>query len=1195
MAPPQRVLVSYSGTQAFLSSDNWDQIHTALVAQLPLRNIHWKSPSRPSIRTIQELDISLVPLESLRDEHTSQIPATLLEKPFLNVYIVTCEDTDLETYKTSIKRQVKDWHSIVTSRKNQEWLVLHVVRPDARTPSGNFFQLKGSVLDKLKADFNTDRRDRCAQLSWTSGYNNPAAWAEFVNKLKDGLLTSFDLAVSQREEDVKRSESQRQMPGWNFCTFFILKESLAGSFQGVNLFEDALLQYDELEASFYQVLKEKNLSWFGTLITPSPNDDSCPLLSISKKPYRDLILANTISVFDFRIYLLARQCELLANLGRINEVSRKAAAFLGAFGRRLCEVEDTIPEFFVESWTYSSALSVVDQCDTWAANLSLQGSKLSTFNAGKGELLELARNQLDIIGVKVGHLPTRPPFSNSPRPPSSSGSAASEKKISSTDILESIQHRDTFYDTYVEITNRAIDMYAKAGRRKFALKLHGSLAALDVHRGRLAAALTTYTSLPAHYAPHMWTSLESLMLSLALDTHASLDKSKDREWIHILLSFLKTYVDTVGLDLLMHEEDSEEYISRLVQAMRESATQLDSDLSHPEHPAMSIQVSGTAKPAGNKDGSFLDVVIHNHLPCAVPIDEIVAILSGRDSERLRFSAHSTAIPPGKTDATLFCPTSSAGTYILESTEARMSHLVFQWTHRKALPGRKPSGRRHDFSLVRIPRDLLGMDVRLHQPNLIELGKPPTLLVAVSTGRNHIAKASIRFHAPSVTFRYPQAALTNAPNGSGPLQADDACISLLDVSEASHLELLLPYSDASAFHAMKIDVEVEYVTAQEPDITRTLHLARVVATTLPISVNVEDFFRGNRLFSKFTISTTSHQHVRISAAQLQMPHGGLDGVNIVACSPQARNVVTVTPAQPANFLFYLDSVNGSVRESLKFRISYRMLREEVEALIESSVEQVLSDSTALLAERVGLVNRLVEALEQDSSWVEMYGMSGELDVPEVLGELGDTDDSLRQVIKACILGQLQGVSLMPLLQLLHEHKHPHPPEGKWREIKIPVDVPYMNIVAAARIRLEPSTSPGTEHNSSLYAGQPIPAILTIHTSFHWGSSFNDKERSYMMRFDVEEMVREWLVSGRKRGDFAAKDDATYSVPITLIALHHGELELPKIIVTALPLAGEVTMGSMAIPSTETYQVHGAETVLVLPRGGRSTFVLGMGSG
>jgi hypothetical protein len=119
---------------------------------------------------------------------------------------------------------------------------------------------------------------------------------------------------------------------------------------------------------------------------------------------------------------------------------------------------------------------------------------------------------------------------------------------------------------------------------------------------------------------------------------------------------------------------------------------------------------------------------------------------------------------------------------------------------------------------------------------------------------------------------------------------------------------------------------------------------------------------------------------------------------------------------------------------------------------------------------------------------------------------------------------------------------------------------------------------------------------------------------MLRYDVEEMVRDWLVSGPKRGDFAAsvsvsypasttlhishlvalKDGGTHSVPITLIALHHGELALPKVVVTALPMVGELTMGSMAIPNTEAYQVHGAEKVLVLPRGGRSTFVIGMGS-
>lgn len=87
------------------------------------------------------------------------------------------------------------------------------------------------------------------------------------------------------------------------------------------------------------MLREKNLSWFGTLITPQANDDSQPLLSIDKKPYRDLILANTISVFDFRIYLLARQCAVLGKTGRILEVGKKAGAFLGGFGRRLREVE----------------------------------------------------------------------------------------------------------------------------------------------------------------------------------------------------------------------------------------------------------------------------------------------------------------------------------------------------------------------------------------------------------------------------------------------------------------------------------------------------------------------------------------------------------------------------------------------------------------------------------------------------------------------------------------------------------------------------------------------------------------------------------------------------------------------------------------------------------------------------------------
>lgn len=149
--------------------------------------------------------------------------------------------------------------------------------------------------------------------------------------------------------------------------------------------------------SFFQVLREKNLSWFGILISAQAKDDSLRLLSINKKPYRDMILANTISVFDFRIYLLARQCALLGQLGRITEIARKSGSFLGAFGRRLREVESTLAKHFVESWVYSSALSVVDQCDGWAGMFQLDEITLAGLNAGKGELIELARNQVNIL------------------------------------------------------------------------------------------------------------------------------------------------------------------------------------------------------------------------------------------------------------------------------------------------------------------------------------------------------------------------------------------------------------------------------------------------------------------------------------------------------------------------------------------------------------------------------------------------------------------------------------------------------------------------------------------------------------------------------------------------------------------------------------------------------------------------------
>lgn len=65
-------------------------------------------------------------------------------------------------YKNTVRKHIKDWHTTVMQRKNQEWLILLVVRPDSRANPGGFFAMKSSVLDRIKADFNSGKRDRSA-------------------------------------------------------------------------------------------------------------------------------------------------------------------------------------------------------------------------------------------------------------------------------------------------------------------------------------------------------------------------------------------------------------------------------------------------------------------------------------------------------------------------------------------------------------------------------------------------------------------------------------------------------------------------------------------------------------------------------------------------------------------------------------------------------------------------------------------------------------------------------------------------------------------------------------------------------------------------------------------------------------------------------------------------------------------------
>ncbi|THY07333.1 hypothetical protein D6C89_00384 [Aureobasidium pullulans] len=391
-----------------------------LASRLPLRNLNWKSPSRP-LRSIGALHVEFVPdaqteasesdklqrvdsygsragAPSVAKERRHQIPG-LRQTPYLRIYLLRCDDKD--TYKASSRQLLRDWlrdtapPSQSSSNVNKsedhdaaEWLILHVVIPDTiaaseprwtaaskkepdelveRPSSTTKWPGKSTrtVLDKIRADFTASSKsgpERIAQIRLQkkdvppqllpqtpvtqpyieSPQEQENAWQDLIAKFKTLILMSFDLRVSQYEDDIREKDSQRALPGWNFCTFFTLKEGLARGFESVGLVEDALAIYDELSAGLDSALRDNepgaaqgtflgNLddqknsiqeivgaqsgaSKLEQLISQFQEMFDQPL-DLTKKDYRGAIVSSTISLFDFRLYIFARQRTLLLRLG----------------------------------------------------------------------------------------------------------------------------------------------------------------------------------------------------------------------------------------------------------------------------------------------------------------------------------------------------------------------------------------------------------------------------------------------------------------------------------------------------------------------------------------------------------------------------------------------------------------------------------------------------------------------------------------------------------------------------------------------------------------------------------------------------------------------------------------------------------------------------------------------------------------
>ncbi|KAM6162802.1 trafficking protein particle complex subunit 10-like [Erethizon dorsatum] len=303
-------------------------IYPTLSQQLPREPMEWRRSYGRAPKMIH-LESNFVQFkEELLPKEGNK---ALLTFPFLHIYWTECCDT--EVYKATVKDDLTKWQNVLKAHSSVDWLIV-VVENGAKKKNKTNILPRTSIVDKIRNDFCNKQSDRCVVLSdpLKDSSRTQESWNAFLTKLRTLLLMSFTKNLGKFEDDMRTLREKRTEPGWSFCDYFMVQEELAFVFEMLQQFEDALVQYDELDALFSQYVVNfgagDGANWLTFFCQPVKSWNGLVLRKPIDMEKRELIQRREATLLDLRSYLFSRQCTLLLFLQRPWEVAQRALELL---------------------------------------------------------------------------------------------------------------------------------------------------------------------------------------------------------------------------------------------------------------------------------------------------------------------------------------------------------------------------------------------------------------------------------------------------------------------------------------------------------------------------------------------------------------------------------------------------------------------------------------------------------------------------------------------------------------------------------------------------------------------------------------------------------------------------------------------------------------------------------------------------
>ncbi|KAB0790211.1 hypothetical protein PPYR_15457 [Photinus pyralis] len=387
----------------------------------------------------------------------------LIRQPLFHVYWTEC--TDVDAYKTSVKDDIESWMKEITGKEISDWLIVVVESYDGKRT--NKLLPRTTVLDRIRADFATKQGDRCISVINPGRLETRSAdsWRGLVGRVRHLVLVAYARAVVKLEDHVRHQREKRNEPGWDFMNYFSLQEELAQVLEMLGLYDEALVQYDELDVLFSQFIVNGHIGelanwlhkfqkplerWHGLKLGPS---------KLKKNP----------SFLELRAYLFAKQAHMLLLTNKVWEMAARCLPFLHGCIKEFTLLDVSAPPGAVSCWLFLASMEVLQTCDHFN-----QADQVDAYSANTAALWAYASQKLRDLGELCGLLPGESPTSAQLHMvvglsagmgdcPGRSG------ELSPTDKLKkALSSQDAFNKNYLELAELAMGTYKHIGHLRSA-------------------------------------------------------------------------------------------------------------------------------------------------------------------------------------------------------------------------------------------------------------------------------------------------------------------------------------------------------------------------------------------------------------------------------------------------------------------------------------------------------------------------------------------------------------------------------------------------------------------------------------------------------------------------------------------------------------------------------------------------------